>query len=66
MQNGDKVLKASRPKGAVIVVAAALALAGCGSDDGRSDAMDTTFAPPAVQTDPYQHAPWRLQVVSSH
>ncbi|MFH8802180.1 hypothetical protein ACH4F6_21660 [Streptomyces sp. NPDC017936] len=59
------MLKARHTKAAVIAATAALALAGCGSgDDGGSGKEDKPSASPSVPADPYQKAPWRLQVVN--
>lgn len=58
------MLKAKHIKGAVIAAATALALAGCGGGDSGPDGKDTPSASPTVQADPYQKAPWRLQVVN--
>jgi hypothetical protein len=63
------VLKARRTKGAVLVAVTALALAGCGGggDDGGGggDGKSTPSASATAQpADPFQQAPWRLQVVN--
>ncbi|GHE07349.1 hypothetical protein [Streptomyces alanosinicus] len=55
--------EARRTKVAVCVVAAAFALAGCGNGGDGSDGKHSPSASP-TQTDPYQKAPWRLQVVN--
>ncbi|MFD7712225.1 hypothetical protein [Streptomyces sp. NPDC059786] len=55
------MLKSRRTKIAVIAVVAALALAGCGSDD-KSEGKDS--ASPTAPADPYKDAPWRMQVVN--
>lgn len=63
-RSGGSVLKARGIAGAVMAMAAALALAGCGGDDGRPSGTSTKAASPTVQGDPYREAPWRLQVVN--
>ncbi|MFD7818836.1 hypothetical protein ACFV6E_38910 [Streptomyces sp. NPDC059785] len=55
------MLRTRRTKIAVIAVVAALALAGCGSDD-EPEGKDS--ASPTAPADPYREAPWRMQVVN--